>query len=296
MKLSVVIPSYKDPFIHKTIDSLLNNSELGNDLEVIPVIDGDWLDTPIRDDSRVKPIYLEKNLGMRGAINEGLKVARGKFIMKVDSHCCFAPGLDAVLVRDCKKENWLLIPRRYSLKEEIFDRDRGRPLRDFHALHFPLKEEFGYTMSVQDWYKEGDKSRALEDTMIMQGSCWFANREYFMRHVGLLDDRPETYGTFAMEHVEIGLKYWLGGGEIKVDKNTWYAHLGKKKKHYDSGKYDREYKIDPVTLKANVWASRHWIRNEEPGMIHDFKWFIKKFMPVPSWPDNWEFLLSQIYD
>ena len=40
VKLSCILPSYKDPLLIKTIDDLLLNSELGDQLEIIAVFDG----------------------------------------------------------------------------------------------------------------------------------------------------------------------------------------------------------------------------------------------------------------
>ncbi|MBI1864015.1 glycosyltransferase, partial [Candidatus Woesebacteria bacterium] len=65
--LSVVIPSYKDPLLHKTIDSLLENAE--GEIEIIAVLDGYWPSTPIKNEERVRVLHLGKNRGMRRAIN-----------------------------------------------------------------------------------------------------------------------------------------------------------------------------------------------------------------------------------
>ena len=54
MKLSIVIPSYKDPFLFKTIRSLLDNSELGNQLEIIAVFDGYY---PVAEDLNDFPVF-----------------------------------------------------------------------------------------------------------------------------------------------------------------------------------------------------------------------------------------------
>ena len=54
MKLSVVIPSYKDPLLVRTINSLLESSELGADLEIIAVLDGYKPDFELVNDPRVK--------------------------------------------------------------------------------------------------------------------------------------------------------------------------------------------------------------------------------------------------
>jgi len=93
--LSVIIPSYKDPLLHKTIDSLLENAE--GEIEIIPVLDGYWPETPIRSDPRIRIVHLGKNRGMRGAINAGVSVARGEFIMRTDEHCMFAKGFDMAM-------------------------------------------------------------------------------------------------------------------------------------------------------------------------------------------------------
>jgi len=92
--LSVVIPSYRDPLLHKTIESLLTHSGLGAGLEIIPVLDGYWPETPIVDDERVRIVHLGKNRGMRGAINAGVSVSRGELICRLDEHCCFDQGWD----------------------------------------------------------------------------------------------------------------------------------------------------------------------------------------------------------
>ncbi|MFA5163929.1 MAG: glycosyltransferase family 2 protein, partial [Patescibacteria group bacterium] len=98
MKLSVVIPSYKDPLLHKTIDSLLDNAQ--GEIEIIPVLDGYWPDQPIKKDPRIKVLHLGKNRGMRGAINAGVLASRGEYIMRTDEHCSFGHGFDKKLLSD----------------------------------------------------------------------------------------------------------------------------------------------------------------------------------------------------
>lgn len=291
MKLSIIIPAYREPFLNKTIDSLLENA--AGEIEVIPVIDCYIPEEPVRLDSRVKPIILENNLGMRGATNAGLTKATGEFIMKLDAHCAIAKGFDKVLTDDCK-ENWLMVPRRYALDELTWT--NSPPIIDYHYLIFPelADSSYGYSMQVAGWRKRKDELE-IDDIMTFQGSCWFANRKYFMEHVGLLDDSLETYGTFAQEQQEIGLKYWLGGGEVKVDKRTCYAHLFKQKRHYSSGKFSRKHKKDKYHIQGNVWLTKHWMNNEEPNMIHSFSWFIEKFWPIPTWPDNWQEIINKHY-
>jgi len=254
--ISIIVPSYKEPYLDKTIDSLLDNAS--DHVQIISVVD-------------------DGSLGMRGAINKGLKEATGKYIMKVDAHCCFAKGYDEVLKRDCK-ENWLMIPRRYPLNAEKWDRTMLRNVKDYHYISYPIDGAF----FPVHWKKESGKK--IDDTMTFQGSCYFAHREYFMENVGYLD--AESYGSFGGEQIEVGLKYWLGGGEVKVNKNTWYAHLFKNKKYYNDKPEAWSRKKKVMSKAKYKWMTKHWMNNEEPDMKHKFNWLVEKFYPVPGWSED----------
>jgi len=291
MKLSIILPAYREQYLNKTIDSILENAV--GEVEIIPVIDCYEPEEPIREDPRVKPVILEQNLGMRGAINAGLAKAQGEFIIKLDAHCAVAKGFDEVLTRDCR-DNWLMIPRRYALNEETWE--KNSPFVDYHYLIFPevADDSYGYSMQVTSWkYKKSDLE--IDDTMTFQGSCWVANRQYFIEHVGFLDDNLERYGTFAQDQQEIGLKYWLNGGEVKVNKKTWYAHLFKQGRHYEKGMFSRKHKKDKYHISGNEWGTKHWVLNQEPNMKNSFEWYINKFMPIPTWPENWKLILNKHY-
>ena len=279
--LSVIIPVFKEPYLNKTIDSLLENA-IGK-IEIIPVIDGCGLEEPVREDPRVKPIVLNPHVGMRGAINAGLVAAKGDFIMKSDAHCLFAPGFDQVLTENCA-EDWLVIPRRYSVLEETWTRNEHWHIRDYHYISFPKQTSWGYGIFPIDWFRRGLEKVEIDDTMTFQGSCWLANRKYFMNHVGFLNDK--AYSPFGGEQIEIGLKYWLGGGCNKVIKKTWYGHFRKTMHNYNSFKFSTKHKRDGPAATGRAWAAKHWMNNEEPNMIHPFSWLVEKFWPVPSWPED----------
>lgn len=283
--VSVIIPVYKEPYLNRTIQSLLDNAE--GHIEVLVVFDGEEPDNPLPDDPRVRKVYSGGRQGMRGAINLGVKLSNGEWIMKTDAHCAFAPGWDTTLTAQTQKD-WLMIPRRYSLDEENWGRDLDRPMVDYQYLSYPGDEtrsdpKYGYSCQPKNTVRRVDG--AIGDTMIFQGSCWFADREYFMKNIYPLD--TEHYGPFGKEQVEIGLRYWLGGGAIKVNTNTWYAHLSKRKEHYDNG-FSRRYKTAEEVREKNEWVTKHWMNDEEPNMVHPFSWLIEKFWDtLEGWPDDW---------
>ncbi len=87
--LSIVIPSRNEKYLKQTIKDLL--SKATGDIEIIAVLDGCWSD--IVENERVHYIHFTESQGMRGAINAGVAVAKGKYIMKTDGHCMFDKGL-----------------------------------------------------------------------------------------------------------------------------------------------------------------------------------------------------------
>jgi glycosyltransferase involved in cell wall biosynthesis len=219
MKLSVIIPSWKDPLLKKTIESLLTTSELGDQLEVIAVLDGYWISGgDIVDDPRVRYVHVGKNRGMRDAINAGVSIARGEFIMRSDEHCMFAPGFDLDMINVCKS-NWIMTARRFFLdpvKWKVMD----EPYVDYEKLVIQENKKF----AGQRW-RSRDKNRRdiqIDETMAMQGSCWLMPRQWWLDVIGEL--QTEGYGPLYQDSHEMVFKTWQAGGHLMLNKNTWFAH------------------------------------------------------------------------
>lgn len=87
MKLSIIVPVYNvEDYIKECIDSLINIPI--EDMEILVIDDGS-LDNSINivekyEDTRIKIIH-QKNGGLSSARNTGLKNAKGKYILFVDS-------------------------------------------------------------------------------------------------------------------------------------------------------------------------------------------------------------------
>ena len=146
--LSVIIPSRNCQFLTRTIQDILEKAV--DEIEVIVNIDENLPDTRV-EDSRVTYLHPDAPIGLRKGINACVAVAKGKYIMKTDDHCMFAPGFDKVLSDNCE-ENWLTIPRRYSLDAQSWKRDLSRPVRDYHYLCFPKRgKEHDWGMHGVEW-------------------------------------------------------------------------------------------------------------------------------------------------
>ena len=127
-----------------------------------------------------------------------------------------------------------------------------------------------------------DPKYDIDDNPSFQGSCWFTSKKWY-EHIGKLSE-DDIYAGWAQEPTEIGLKTWLGGGAVKVNKKTYYAHLHKGKQ------YGRGYHMNEKgVIAGHNYAAHHWVNNEEPGMAHKFAWFIdEKFPNMPTWPLDWK--------
>ena len=275
--VSIVIPSADPRFLPRMIPDLLLKAV--GPIEIIISLDG--VDVALPEDPRVIPVR-HARLGMRGALNAARPYVRGDWVMKSDEHCLFAEGFDEILKADCA-DNWLLIPRRYSLdaeKWEIENNPKGP--RDYHFLSCPVwsvREKDDYSMHGLEWperTRERLHGHDLDETMSWQGSCYFLSRAHYERLGPLVE---ANWGGFAGEPQEIGIKTQLGGGAIMVTKKTWYAHLHKGKK------YGRGYRPDRVEISAgheyNAW---YWVTNQWPERKRDLRWLVERFWPVPTWP------------
>lgn len=217
-ELSVIIPSFKDPLLFKTIDSILEASALGDHLEIIAVFDGYW-PVEVREDPRVKYIHLGKNRGMRDAINAGVAVSKGTYIMRTDEHCVFAKDFDTTVLATIQ-ENWIVTMRRYFLDPVKWAVMPEQGYVDFEKLVIQDNTKF----SGQRWpsrTKELEKMMIAE-TMAMQGSCWLMPRAWWDKVIGAL--QSEGYGTLYQDSHEMVFKTWKAGGKLMLNKNTWYAH------------------------------------------------------------------------
>ena len=283
--LSIIIPSKNEIFLQKTVEDILQKAR--GDIEVIPILDGYWPTPPLKDDKRVKILHLGQAGGMRNAINSGVAISNGEFIMKCDAHCMFDEGFDVKLQADIE-DNWVVIPRRKRLDAENWSiQDVGKPDVDYEFLSFPYwkLDEVGihgtvWTDRIRQRLNKPEYD--IDDNPGFQGSCWFMHKKHFNECLEGMQE--EGYGTFIGEPQEIGMKTWLSGGRLVVNKKTWYAHLHKGRK------FGRGYFIDKRELKkGNAYSVEYWMNDRWPKAKRTMEWFVnEKFPDMPTWPKDWK--------
>lgn len=257
--ISIILPARNEQFLQKTIDDLLANAE--GEIEIIAVLDGYWPEPELKYDSRLIILHRGASRGMRASINSAAAIARGEYLMKLDAHCMVGKGFDTILAADCE-DDWVVVPRRKRLDAENWCLvEDGRPDIDYMYLSPDMKGVLWEEKNRDPKLKE----ILIDDLMSAQGSCWFMKKSYFYE-LGLMDEK--NYGSFWNEFQEIGLKCWLSGGRVVVNKKTWYAHLHKK---------SRGYNLDavPPTEFLEKWKTGEaWDKQVLP-----LSWLYEKFNP-----------------
>ena len=269
--LSVIIPSRNEPYLRKTVLDIL--AKATRDIEIIVVLDGWWPEPEeLVNDKRVVYIHFSEPKGMRGAINAGVSISKGEYIMKLDAHCMVGEGFDEALKANCEYD-WVIVPRRLALEPHTWAvEDNPKYPVDYMYLDNQLHGQ-AWTEKNKDEKLKGVK---IDDVMSGQGSCWFVKRSYF-DWLELLDENH--YGQFSSEFQEIGFKCWLSGGRVKVNKNTWYAHFHKtESRGYSLSKGE----FEKGNSYAEQWRNKRMWRKQR----HDLKWLIDKFSPVPTWGEK----------
>lgn len=274
--LSVIIPAKNEIYLERTIRNILENAE--GEIEIIVVLDA-WVPDPqiVIDDKRVIFLHFPEGVGQRKAINEGVKIAKGKYIMKLDAHCAVDKGFDVKLAADCEYE-WTVVPRMYNLDSEKWV-PKLHKRTDYMYIGCGagrlLRAEYYTGQEYRKWHR---RPELIDDTMCCMGPGWFMHKARFLEQGGC-DENHE--GGWGQQGVEVSCKAWLSGGALKVNKKTWFAHW------FRGGSGPGfPYPISGRTIERVRKYSRDlWINNKWDKKVRNFQWLIDKFNP-PGWKEN----------
>lgn len=278
-KVSIIIPSRNEKYLKRTLDNIYENA-IG-DFEVIVGFNGKT-DYPLQGTyPNLIMIYESENIGLKPMINKLAHLANGKYLYKSDAHCAFDKGFDEKLASNMQ-DNWVVTPRFYVLDGQTWAWQDDR-FYDYFYLSCPFTDPRGLRFKAGGHWAERTKEKLngilVDETPQIHGSGWFVNREYFLKNLQF----PETdWDGHAQEPIWLGLRNWLIGGKVMVNKKTWYAHL-----HQNSS--ERGYPEDRThTEKTYNDTAKYWLLDKEPNLLHNFEWFIDKFYPMPSWNLDWK--------
>lgn len=295
-------------FLAYTVENILAN--IRGNTEIIVILDGQWADPGVPDAPNVTVIYHNQSIGQRGAQNEGARLSQSKYVMKIDAHCVVDEGFDVKMMDAMKgHDNWTMVPMLYNLhafdwkcpdNHRIYQGPTPKKcLQCGKPMVRELKMEprwsrkstfyrFDKTLHFQYWGDFNNRPEGKPDiapTLSLQGSCFMLTRERYWA----LEIADENHGSWGQQGVEVALKTWLSGGEVMVNKKTWYSHMFRTQ----GGDFGFPFPLSGSDVdKARKYSRDLFIEDkwENPNKIHDLNWLLEKFRPVPDWhykvPEN----------
>lgn len=300
--LSVLIPARNEMFLVHTIKNVLEN--IRGNTEIIVVLDGEWSD-PIPDNPRITILYLPQSIGQRAATNQACRLSNAKYVMKLDAHCTLDEGFDVKMI-EAMQEDYTMIPVMYNLhafdwvckkcgsrqyqgpSEKYAKCDKCDGIREREIIFKPRMNKksmfyrFDKTLHFQYWGALGERPEqqgVIVPSMSAQGSCFMLTREKYWE----LDICDEKHGSWGQQGVEVAMKTWLSGGQLMVNKNTWYAHMFRTQ----GGDFGFPYPLSGSDVeKARKYSRWLWEEGNWKPAKHDLKWLLDKFYPVPDWHDE----------
>ena len=313
MDLSVIIPSRHEQFLRRTVEDVLAHAR--GDTEVIAIVDGatcsshPWANPDLLEHPRLRVERLTTVVGQRAATNLAARLARGRYVMKLDAHCSVAEGFDVALVTagDALGHDVTQIPRMYNLHgfnwrcagcgTETYQgptpcecaecRKQGKPGGPFarNMLWAPRLNRrtdfarFDHELHFQYVRKHKPKAEGdIYDVMTSVGACFVMRRTRF-EELGGLDEAHGSWGQFG---VEIACKSWLSGGRHVVNTRTWFAHLFRTQ----GGDFGFPYRMSGTDQDRSRAHSRAlWLDNTWPQQVRPLSWLIEKFAPLEDWHD-----------
>lgn len=308
MQLSILIPSRNEMFLAKTIEDIVQHIEA--DTEVIAVLDGKWADPPISHHERVNVIYVPEAVGQRAATNMAARLAKGKYVMKVDAHCAFDQGFDRKMLEafaetgddvtmvPIMRNLWAFDWKCYScgfkkyqgptptecpqchvkdkMRRKIMWIGKSNPRSTSYC--FDAEPHFQY---FEDWkhrpqYEKDKKEKGLTETMSLQGSCFMCTKDKFWE----LKLSDEELGNWGNQGIEVAVKTWLSGGRVLCNHKTWYAHMFRTQ----GGDFSFPYHLSGKEVMATKAKVKDlFFNNKWPKQVRPLSWLLEKFWPVPGW-------------
>lgn len=317
--LSILIPARNEMFLARTIEDILQNIEA--DTGVIAVLDGGWADPPIPQHDRVNVVYVPESIGQRAAANLAAKLAKAKYVMKIDAHCSFDKGFDRKMLEafkitgdnvtmvpimrnlwvfdwKCTKcgKRWYQGPTPTKCQETNFKKT-GKPCGStkfrrkmiWIGKHNPQSTSYCFDAEphfqyFEDWKHRPQYEKDKKELGLTETMSLQGSCFMCTREkYWSLELCDEKLGNWGNQGIEVAVKTWLSGGRVLVNHKTWYAHMFRTQ----GGDFGFPWPAsgsEADKTKNNV-KDLLW-SGKWPKQVRPLSWLVEKFWPVPGWKEE----------
>lgn len=217
-KVSIIVPVYNPPekYLEKCIESIVNQTF--KDLDIILVDNestgncSDVLKKYAKKDSRINLIEFEKNKGFAGAVNEGIRQAKGEFLAIIDSDDWIEKNAIQILhdkLNNSDLDMTIYCSNVFDEKKQDFIDD---PIYTFHQIpdvfndsYFSYNDvkDFIFRFPMQAWNKFYRKSFIVDNNNFVDEELGSAGADAFFtfnnylnaKKIGIVRDKLYNYRT-----------------------------------------------------------------------------------------------------
>jgi glycosyltransferase involved in cell wall biosynthesis len=318
--LSILIPARNEDFLAKTVENLLEN--IRGNTEILVGLDGQWDNPKVPEDDRVTILYHSESIGQRAMTNDLARLAKGKYLMKLDAHCSIDEGMDVKMVEAMTgHDDWTMIPALYNLHAfnwkckkcgnewyqsptptecqlpgEAAGKNTKCDGKDFEKVVYWQKrdsrrsEAYRFDSTLHFQYHRDQMKQAkgeIIETMSAQGSCFMLTREKYWE----LNICDEEFGSWGQQGTEVACKTWLSGGRLVTNRKTWYAHMFRTQ----GGDFGFPFPLSGEQVEhAREYSKELFLENTWKGQIYPLIWLIDKFKPLPDWHRQGEEMYDKV--
>lgn len=161
MKLSVLIPTRKEPYLLQTIADIRRNAV--TDPEIL------WEE--------------DLGLGQRALTNKLACRAQGEYVMKVDAHCSFGSAFDRILL-DEMEDNTILAPQMGVLEPKQWTVNGKKMTANYYF-------DGRFVLQYETQHPGGE-------TMCLPGACWMISKENYHKW-NICDESLGSWGGQSVE-------------------------------------------------------------------------------------------------
>ena len=291
-------------FLARTIEDIIQHAEA--ETEIIAVLDGQWAEPGIPQHPMVNVIYVPESIGQRAATNIAARLAKGKYVAKVDAHCTFEQGFDRKML-DAFKElgddvtmapvmknlyafDWICPdghtryqgpsgPCKDCGKETTRDMKWFAKTRPNSASfcfdaepHFQYFNEYTRT----EKFLKDREATGYTETMSLQGSFFMCSRAKYFE----LNLSDENFGSWGNQGIEVACKTWLSGGRVMINHKTHYAHMFRTQ----GGDFGFPYhQSGSEVQKTKAKVKDLFFNNKWDKQVHPLSWLVERFWPIKGW-------------
>ena len=310
--LSILIAARNEMFLAKTVEDIIEHKK--GKTEIIIGLDGKLAEPAITDHPDVKILYYSESIGQREMTNQICRLSEAKYVAKTDAHCAFDDGFDIKMIEAFKKsgDNTIMVPvmrnlhvfdwvckkcgeKRYQgptpvdcpkcdnkndFEKEICWIPKKSPQSVSYCFdnepHFQYFKEY----AKRPEYKKDLEEIGLTKSMSLQGSFFMLTREKYWE-LNISDH--ETFGSWGSQGIEISQKFWLSGGQVLINHNTWYAHLFRTQ----GGDFGFPYPQSGRQVQDAKKAARDlFFNNKWEKQVRPLSWVLDKFKPINGWTEK----------